>query len=170
MPRLFKFLPAFLLLLPFSALAFACGGDGDGSVERIGSPEASATGSATGTAEAELTVNPNAEVLNVILNEWSLKPERPSARAGDLTFSARNTGSTPHELVIIKTDQAAGQLPVKNGKVEEDEAGETIGEIEQFAAGLTKAGTLNLKAGKYVFICNLAGHYQLGMFAPFTVQ
>lgn len=168
MPRFYKLLPAFLLLLPFSALAFACSGDDDGSVERIGSPEASSTG--TGTAEAELTVNPDAEVINVTLNEWTLKPERTSGKAGDLTFSARNTGSTLHELVVIKTDKAADQLPVKNGKVEEDEAGETIGEIEQFAAGLTKAGTLNLKAGKYVFICNVVGHYQLGMFAPVTVQ
>ena len=32
------------------------------------------------------------------------------------------------------------------------------------------AVTANLTAGKYVLLCNLAGHYQMGMRAPFTVQ
>ncbi|HZP25451.1 MAG TPA: hypothetical protein VFB90_00195 [Dehalococcoidia bacterium] len=161
--RLRKLLPL-LLFAGVSALAFACGGDG--GVEHIGSPEASATG----TAQAELTVNPNAEVLNVQMGEWFVRPERSSARAGDLTLSARNGGTTLHELVVIKTDTAEDKLPATNGKVDEEKAGEVIGEIDQFNAGLTRAGTLNLKAGKYVFICNIVGHYELGMHAAFTVQ
>lgn len=153
--RFFFLVP--LLLLPVALLALACGG---------GEEEATATA----TEEGELFVDPSAPVVDVSLNEFSLTPSVAKGEAGPVTFSADNEGKIPHELVIIKTDTAIDKLPVTNGKVDEDAAGETIGEIEEFQAGLTLAGTFDLAPGKYALICNIAGHYQSGMHAEFEVE
>ena len=45
-----------------------------------------------------------------------------------------------------------------------------VGEIPSIPAGKSAAVTIDLTAGKYVFICNVAGHYQLGMHTGFTVD
>ena len=45
----------------------------------------------------------------------------------------------------------------------------SVGEIGNIGKGKTKSKTFTLKAGKYVLVCNIAKHYQLGMRAPFTV-
>jgi uncharacterized cupredoxin-like copper-binding protein len=42
--------------------------------------------------------------------------------------------------------------------------------VASIAAGKSAAVTLDLTPGKYVFICNVAGHYQLGMHTAFTVE
>lgn len=150
----------YLLLLPLlptvALLALACGG-GDEEGEEA---------TATATEEGELFVDPDAPVVNVVLNEWSVEPEAATIEAGAVTFSAENAGTIPHELVIIKTDTPAGDLAVAGSKVDEDAA---IGEIAEFGAGLTVAGTFDLAAGRYALVCNIAGHYEQGMFAEFTV-
>lgn len=145
-------------------LALACSSDDDG--------DGTATGEATGTAtgEAELFVDPDAPVVNVELGDFFVTPDAGSVEAGAVTFSASNTGAIPHELVVIKTDTAVDDLPVADARVDEDAAGEEIGEIETFDAGLTLAGTFELEAGSYALICNIPGHYEGGMFVEFTVQ
>ena len=45
-----------------------------------------------------------------------------------------------------------------------------IGEITSIPAGKSAAVTVQLTPGKYVFMCNVAGHYQLGMHTGFTVE
>ncbi len=153
-----------VLLLAVAMLALACGDDGDGGEEGDG------TATATGTAEAELFVDPDAPVVNVDLGEFFLTPDVGEVEAGAVTFNASNVGAIPHELVIIKTDSPVDQLPVADAKVDEGAAGEEIGEIEEFDAGLTLAGTFELEAGAYALICNIAGHYEGGMFVEFTVE
>jgi len=146
-----------LLVLPVALLAFACGGGGE-----EGTKEAA-------TTEGELFVDPNAPVVDIDVNEWSVKPQTATAAAGAVTFNAENKGASAHELVLIKTDTPADQLPVANGKVDEDAVGEVIGEIEDLGAGLSVAATFDLAPGHYAFICNYEGHYQQGMHADFTV-
>ena len=76
-----------------------------------------------------------------------------------------------HELFFIKTDAAEGSLKVETatGEVDEAAVGTSPGEIAKIAAGATKSGTFDLTAGKYVLICNIAGHYALGMHAALVV-
>lgn len=139
-------------------LAVACGGGGQEEGEK------------EEEEEGELFVEPNAPVVAVDLGDFFLTPEATTAEAGAVTFSASNQGDIPHELVIIKTDIPADQLPVASGKVDEDRAGEVIGEIEEFDPGLTIAGTFDLPPGSYALICNIPGHYEAGMHAEFTVS
>ena len=69
-----------------------------------------------------------------------------------------------------RRDLAAGERrPRAVGDVDEDKV-ESVGEVEDIAAGATKDATFKLAAGKYALICNLAGHYTAGMRVTFTVQ
>ncbi len=56
--------------------------------------------------------------------------------------------------------------------VDETASGTVIGKIEQseLGSGKSASATFDLSPGKYVFICNLGGHYQNGMYAGFTVD
>lgn len=114
------------------------------------------------------------QTVHISLTEWSIagEPGHPISTidTGKVTLEVHNDGKVLHELVIIKTDLAAGRLPVKEAKVDEDAAGEVIGEVEEFDAGKIETATFDLESGRYVFVCNIAGHYQQGMFAEVTVQ
>ena len=110
----------------------------------------------------------------------SVVPFDSSARAGDITFRVKNLGTTEHEMIVLKTDTPFDQLPVadagdppvpvKTGANKVDEAN-NVGETgdPNLKPGETRSFTVKLTAGKYVLVCNLAGHYQMGMRAPFTV-
>lgn len=118
--------------------------------------------------------------VNVTLQEWAVIPDTQSVPAGSVTFIAENVGPMdPHELVVVKTDIPAADLPTRDdGAFDEDADGvEVIGEIEEFAVGLTESATWELEPGSYVLLCNLVemedegveAHYQLGMWIDFEV-
>ncbi len=56
--------------------------------------------------------------------------------------------------------------------VDEAASGTVIGKIEQseLGSGESASATFDLSPGKYVLICNIAGHYKDGMYAGFTVN
>jgi uncharacterized cupredoxin-like copper-binding protein len=117
--------------------------------------------------------------VNVTLQEWSVTPDKTEISAGSVTFEVSNTGPDDiHEFVVIKTDLAAGDLPVDStGMVDEAGGGmEVEGEIEDIAVDGSETLTLDLAAGSYVLICNIyddtekEAHYQEGMRAAFTVN
>ena len=125
--------------------------------------------------------NGEASEVAITLREWSVGADPASVKEGDVTFTAENVGpDDPHELVVVKTDLAPGDLPTReDGGVDEDGEGiEIIGEIEEFAVGETHSATWDLEAGDYVLICNiveeedgeLEAHYALGMRLAFTVE
>ncbi|QFG03235.1 plastocyanin/azurin family copper-binding protein [Tepidiforma bonchosmolovskayae] len=107
--------------------------------------------------------------LNAELVDWGVKLDRTSVPAGDVRVKAKNTGSTEHELVFVRTDLPEDKLPVKDNKVDEEQV-EVVGEIEKFPAGKSESATLTLPAGRYVVICNVATHYGLGMHTVLQVQ
>ena len=90
------------------------------------------------------------------------------APAGQVTFNVDNTGAVPHEMVVVRTDTPAGDLPEKNGK--RDETG-AVGAITaaQLQPGASASLTRALPAGHYALVCALPGHYEAGMYADFTV-
>ena len=137
------------------------------------------TASAGGAAFAQDTdetmeADSMAYELNVTLQEWAVLPDSLSIPAGSVTINATNVGPMdPHELVVVRTDLPAGELPTnEDGSFDEDAEGvEVIGEIEEFEVGTTQSMTFELEPGSYVFLCNLVeeeddgieAHYQLGM-------
>jgi uncharacterized cupredoxin-like copper-binding protein len=112
-------------------------------------------------------------VVGATLADYSITLDSSSASAGEVTFDVTNDAEQIHEFVVLQTDLAEDQLPTdETGDV--DEAGdpgiELIGEIEDIEGGATQSLTLGLDAGSYVLICNLPGHYGLGMYTSFTVS
>ena len=89
-----------------------------------------------------------------------------SAPAGKVKFTVTNSGTVIHEFVVLKTKVPFDKLPVTKNRISE---AKSVGEIGDIGKGKTKSKTFKLKAGKYVLVCNIAKHYQLGMRAPFTV-
>ena len=101
--------------------------------------------------------------------DFSITLSSSTGTAGPVTFNITNEGPSTHEFVVIQTDDAPDALPVKNGTV--DENGLTIvDENEDIAPSTTATLSVDLKAGSYVIICNLPGHYEQGMHAGFTVS
>ena len=139
-------------------------------------------GSAASAQEADSSSDPAPAdaVVNVTLQEFAVIPDTLSVPAGNITFNATNIGPMdPHELVIVRTDLPASDLPTReDGAFDEDADGaEVIGEIEEFAVGVTESGTWALEPGHYVLLCNLVemedgeteAHYQMGMWIDFEV-
>ena len=85
--------------------------------------------------------------------------------AGPVTFIVRNSGTVEHELVLVR---GAGKLQVKSFKA--IEAGRDLGEVEEILPGKSKRFTVTLTPGKYTLLCNISGHYQLGMHSVLTVR
>lgn len=92
-----------------------------------------------------------------------------SVKAGSIKIGVRNLGTMEHSFEVIKTDLAPDKLPTDGATAKAKEDGK-VGEIKSIPAGKSASVTIDLTPGKYVFICNVAGHYQLGMHTGFTVD
>ncbi len=132
---------------------------------------AAATPEATAT-EAAGTPSPppdGGEGIVVSLGEFNITPAIDQTEAGSVTFAVANDGAVDHEFVVVRSDAAPDGLPTAAGRADEAQM-EVVGRTETFAGGQTRDATFDLAAGSYLLICNLPGHYQLGMTAAFTVQ
>ncbi len=107
--------------------------------------------------------------LYVDVSDFKLVTDHPTIAAGHVVFGIRNHASMLHELVVIKTDLAPDQLPVDGSTAKAKEDGK-VGELLNIAGGASRKLVLELAPGKYVLICNIAGHYQLGMRVGLEVQ
>jgi uncharacterized cupredoxin-like copper-binding protein len=108
---------------------------------------------------------PAGDPIQATLNEWSLGVTAPRAQNGKVTFTVSNAGKLKHEFVVLRTSRAADQL---GSATKVSEAG-NVGETGDIAAGSSKTVTIALKPGHYSLVCNLPGHYKLGMHTDFTV-
>lgn len=153
---------SFFALVGLTAIVLAgCGGDDNGSNDSAASTPAATTQTATSTAAA-----PSRD-LTFKATEYAFSPSTTTAKAGKVKLTMVNDGAMEHELVVLKTDTPADQLPVSNGRVSEKDS---VGEISETAAGKTASTTLDLKPGTYVYVCNIPGHYQAGMRGTLTVK
>jgi uncharacterized cupredoxin-like copper-binding protein len=107
-----------------------------------------------------------------VVKEWKIASNTPSHVAGPITFYLDNQGNIDHEFVIIRTDVLGKALvpKVDPTTMRLDESTLTSpGEYGDLPAGVTGTFTINLPAGHYVLMCNIADHYQLGMYADLEV-
>ena len=103
------------------------------------------------------------------LADYKITVNVPSVKAGQIKIGVRNLGAMEHSFQVLKTDVPQDKLPVDGASAKAKEDGK-VGEIASIPAGKSAAVTLDLAPGKYVFICNIAGHYSLGMHTGFTVD
>jgi uncharacterized cupredoxin-like copper-binding protein len=90
-----------------------------------------------------------------------------TVKAGTVRFGVKNEGGMEHSFDLIKTDLPFDQLPTADAQAKEDGL---VKQVKSLPVGKVSVVSADLVAGKYVIICNVAGHYQLGMRAALTVQ
>jgi uncharacterized cupredoxin-like copper-binding protein len=94
--------------------------------------------------------------------------------SGKHTIGLTNRGSEGHEVVLFKTDLPADALPVgPDGDVIEDSPQLTVAGDSGDAlppGRSTSFTTSALAPGHYASVCNLPGHYRLGMHLDVTVK
>jgi uncharacterized cupredoxin-like copper-binding protein len=141
----------------------ACSGDDDNTSTTDTQTPPSINPTVTGGAP-ETTVQ-------VTEREYQIALEDANVEEGSVTFKVKNEGEMTHEFVVVKTDLKGDQLPQKEGVVDEDSSQlEVVDEIEDVAAGKTESLTADMSPGHYVLLCNISGHYQLGMHSDFEVS
>jgi uncharacterized cupredoxin-like copper-binding protein len=158
--------PVIAIAIVFGAvliLAAACGGGKDGSDQPTATTAASQTPADNG----------DGATTRVTLNDWSITGEGGgalSAQAGQVAFEIQNVGTVPHDFVVIATDIDVADLPVDAALVDEGAAGVVNGRASPIDAGNNDVLRLELEAGTYAVICNIAGHYAMGMYTSLTVE
>ena len=100
-----------------------------------------------------------------------ITPNKYVIAQGDITFVVTNTSELQeHEMLVIPIDDISKALPYNTDteRMDEDAAG-SLGEVAETAPGKTGELTLNLAPGTYMLVCNIAGHYAMGMWTLITV-
>lgn len=105
----------------------------------------------------------------VTLDEFTIKA--PDLEPGRTEVDVRNAGAVPHTLIVLDTRLDADDLPVKKGQVDLEADGIRVVRAidDPIAAGDTVRAALTLRPGRYVLICNVAGHYESKMFSTLRV-
>jgi uncharacterized cupredoxin-like copper-binding protein len=112
---------------------------------------------------------PSASVVPVTEGDFHISA--PSTlKAGNYTFRVHNEGPTHHEFIVVRTGTAS--LPLRpDGLTVNEEAMEhrEPGLLEPGAPGAVRDLTVHLQPGRYVFFCNMEGHYMAGMHTELVV-
>jgi hypothetical protein len=114
--------------------------------------------------------------LTATLEDFRILLEPAVASAGPVIFEITNGGTSAsqsvHELVLLRTELSAGDLPtLPTGAVDERAEGLTvIGEVEDIAPGGGATLEVDLEPGSYLAICNVRGHFAQGMVTGFTAR
>ena len=106
--------------------------------------------------------------VTVKLKEFAILASAKAASSGKVTFRVTNIGRINHEMVVMKSSLPPSKLPVNaNHRVVEKGV---VGEAGDVHPGQTKTVTLTLPAGRYVLLCNIAGHYKAGQYSGFVTR
>lgn len=157
-------------------LLAACGG---GSASGgSGNPSTSQPPAETSRSSAPQAANgtPVAVALGETdVSHMFMKLDTTTTPAGPVSFTVTNQGVKKHEFVVLATDTPASDFAIASFEGEKDRMNEdaegvkNVGETGDMDPGSTMTLTLDLAAGHYALVCNLPGHYRMGMFSDFVV-
>lgn len=114
------------------------------------------------------TIPPDVD-LAVTMKDYRVELNVTTLKAGTVKIGIKNAGGMEHSFELIKTDLPFDKLQMDTGAAKAREDG-LVKQVKSIAVGKVSTLTAELAAGKYVVICNVAGHYQLGMRAALTVE
>ena len=108
--------------------------------------------------------------VSVTLKDFSIRTS-PAVVAGRVALNVYNQGPATHEFVVVRTDLPDDQLPIgADGLSVDEDALAGVGEISEVNIWTSRTLDLHLSPGRYVFFCNLEGHYLGGMHATLVVS
>ena len=122
--------------------------------------------------------------VRVAMRDGAIELERTELAAGRVVFDVVNEGSTEHEVVVLKTEEPADELPVGLHGVSIAQAGELVVGEDHVANGHShQAGQelglmpgegrryqVDLEPGSYVAYCQTGNHYLAGERTAFSVR
>ncbi len=91
---------------------------------------------------------------------------------GKVKFQVTNSSKTViHEMILSPVADPNKPLPYidKDNKVDE-ESSIHLGEVSELDPGKSGALIVDIKPGKYILYCNIAGHYMAGMWTTLEVR
>ena len=135
-------IPGVVLIAIAMAIGVGCGGDDN---------KDNAT-----TTETTQTTEPAAETSTVKMDEYQFTPGDVVAKQGD-SIDVSNDGKIVHNLTVEK-----GPDPKKES--------DKLTATDTLTPGKSEKLKVDIKPGKYVMVCTVAGHRELGMTGTFTVK
>ena len=113
--------------------------------------------------------------IPVTLTEFKAALPATTVTAGTKSLQITNAGTVQHEVLIFRPDASIdpASLPLgPDGNVKEEAAGiNKVSDGDNIDPGKSQSRQIDLsQPGTYVFVCNLPGHYKLGMWAQVTVR
>ncbi|HEX9122863.1 MAG TPA: cupredoxin domain-containing protein [Actinomycetota bacterium] len=141
-----------------------------------GATASETAGKSTGVEPAATTAAPQVSGTPVAvslgetdMSHMYMKLDQTTVPAGAVTFTISNDGVKAHEFVILSTDVSAKDLEMNGDEANED-AYTGVDEAEDIQPGDTTTLSVNLEPGHYALICNIKGHYRMGMFGDLEVS
>lgn len=158
-------LPLAIAALTCAAVVASCGGD---STRVSGFAGVAPSARPTATPVAVLASPGGAPAIT--LTEWKVTMSS-TLRAGAFDFAITNSGTTPHELLIFASDLDPAAYPTQSsGGIDEEGPGVAlVSDGENIDPGGSQQRKITLKPGKYLFVCNIPGHFQQGMYTVVTL-
>ncbi len=104
----------------------------------------------------------------VDMKDYSVTLNVATVKAGSIKFGIRNLGSMEHQFDLIKTDVAIDKLPIDSGARAKEDG--LVKQVKGIGTGKVATISADLAPGRYLIICNVAGHYQLAMRAELRVE
>jgi len=122
-------------------------------------------------AACTVAPQPKGQVVGVTLKDFHIDTGTPSVIGGDVVMQVHNAAPATHEFVVVRTNLPADGLPIgPDGLSVNEDWLDRVGELNEVAAGTVDTLPLQLAPGRYVFFCNLDGHYLGGMHAVLEVS
>jgi hypothetical protein len=109
---------------------------------------------------------------HAVLSDFNVGLSAKTFSPGQQAVTISNAGTVPHEMLVFRTNLDTSAYPVDAaGNIIEDGPGITlVSDGENIDPGGTQDRVIDLTIpGKYVFLCNLPGHFKAGMFTQVTV-
>lgn len=101
----------------------------------------------------------------------SIRIDKSTVKAGKVQFEVSNLSmAMEHEMLVVPLDNPDARLPYDpaTARVPEDKI-KSLGEVPELKPNASGTLELELKAGSYMLVCNVAGHYAAGMYTVLTV-
>jgi len=114
---------------------------------------------------------PKGQVVDITLSDFHIDSATASVAGGDVVLQVHNGAPATHEFVVVRTNLPADGLPLgPDGLSVNEDWLDAVGELNEVPAGTVGTLPLQLAPGRYVFFCNLDGHYLGGMHAVLEVS
>jgi uncharacterized cupredoxin-like copper-binding protein len=123
--------------------------------------------SGSGKPSGSVTVAP------VVERDFKITASQYQLHAGEVDLSVKNDGPDAHELIVVRETDSGLPLRKDGLTVDEDTIEKQkleVGALEPGQPGGVRHMSVNLRPGRYLLLCNMAGHYLGGMHAELVVN